>query len=205
MLSWIRKWKFAQMLRLYRSRYSVGPTTVLLPGFRIIDPYSPTKRLQIGNDCVLAGTIVFETPDQGRIHIGNRCHIGGGTQLISRAEIVVEDDVTIAWNCTVYDHDSHSLYWDERQKDTLQEVAAYAATGNPIANKDWSHVNTKSIRIGKRAWLGFGVTVLKGVEIGEGAVIGAGSVVTRNVPPYTVAAGNPARIVKELPKPKEDA
>lgn len=203
MLSWIRKRKFAKMVRLYRRSYVIGSTTVLLPGFRIIDPKSSAKRLHIGADCVLAGTIVFETPDQGCIHIGNRCHIGGGTQLISRSAIVVEDDVTIAWNCTIYDHDSHSLSWDERRNDTLQEVADYAATGNPIANKDWSNVNTKSIRVGKRAWLGFGVTVLKGVEIGEGAVVGAGSVVTRNVLPYTVVAGNPARVVKVLPKPKE--
>ncbi len=54
--------------------------------------------------------------------------------------------------------------------------------------------------IGDRAWIGYRVIVLPGVSIGEGAVVGAGSVVTKNVPPYTIVAGNPARKIGERPK-----
>ena len=54
------------------------------------------------------------------------------------------------------------------------------------------------ITIGDNVWLGGNVTVLPGVTIGEGSVIGAGSVVTRSVPPHTVCAGNPARILRWL-------
>ena len=54
------------------------------------------------------------------------------------------------------------------------------------------------ITIGDNVWLGGNVTVLPGVSIGEGSVIGAGSVVTRSVPPHTVCAGNPARIIRWL-------
>ena len=49
-------------------------------------------------------------------------------------------------------------------------------------------------------WIGFDVTILKGVTIGEGAVIGAKSVVTKDVEPWTVVAGNPAVVVKYLPE-----
>jgi len=55
-----------------------------------------------------------------------------------------------------------------------------------------------SIRIGHRAWLGGGAIVCPQVTIGDGAVIGAGSVVTRDVPAYTVAVGNPCRVVRTL-------
>ncbi|MGE5707325.1 MAG: sugar O-acetyltransferase [Bacteroidota bacterium] len=55
------------------------------------------------------------------------------------------------------------------------------------------------ITVGDRVWIGGGAILLPGVTIGEGSVIGAGSVVTRSIPPGVVAAGNPCRVIKELP------
>ena len=54
------------------------------------------------------------------------------------------------------------------------------------------------VHIGHDAWIGCLVVILKGVTIGEGAVVGAGSVVSNDVPPFTIVAGNPARVVREL-------
>lgn len=56
----------------------------------------------------------------------------------------------------------------------------------------------KPVHIGKNVWIGSNSTVLPGITIGENAVVGAGSVVTKDVPPMTVVAGNPARIIKEI-------
>jgi acetyltransferase-like isoleucine patch superfamily enzyme len=60
-------------------------------------------------------------------------------------------------------------------------------------------VVVKPVRIGDKSWIGLNVIILKGVEIGEGAVVAAGSVVTKNIPPWTIAAGNPARVIREIP------
>ena len=49
-----------------------------------------------------------------------------------------------------------------------------------------------------RSWIGFKASIMKGVTVGEGAVVGACSVVSRDVPPYTVVAGNPARVIRDL-------
>ena len=67
-----------------------------------------------------------------------------------------------------------------------------------LFNKNWSVVKDAPISIGNKAWIGFGVTILKGVNIGEGAVIAAGSVVTKDVPAYTIVGGNPAKFIKKI-------
>lgn len=54
------------------------------------------------------------------------------------------------------------------------------------------------MKIGNRVWLGSGVIVLPGVEIGDGSIVGAGSVVTRDIPPMSVAVGNPCRVVRAI-------
>ena len=64
-------------------------------------------------------------------------------------------------------------------------------------------VKTKGdIHIGSDVWIGYGSIILSGVTIGDGAVIGAGSVVAKDIPPYAVAAGNPARVIKSRFSPK---
>ena len=156
------------------------------------------QRVSIGEDCLLGCTFIFES-DQGIVTIGNRTFINGGTQLISRSKIVIGDDVTIAWGVWLYDHDSHSLDWRLRAEDIRSQIKDVRAGRDFITNKDWSSVRTAPIHICDKAWIGMNVIILKGVTIGEGAVVGAGSVVTHDVSPWTVVAGNPAREVKKLP------
>jgi galactoside O-acetyltransferase len=153
--------------------------------------------LQIGSRCLLQNEFIFESTC-GKIIVGNGVFINSGTKVISRSSISIGNDVTIAWGCTIYDHDSHSISYLDRIEDQNQQLIDFPR-GNMVANKDWSKVATAPIRICDSAWLGFDVVVLKGVTIGEGAIVGARSVVTKDVPPWTIAAGNPARVVKEIP------
>ena len=154
--------------------------------------------LSIGNRCLLNNTFVFESAG-GKITVGDGVFINSGTMVISRSSVEIGSGVTIAWDCVIYDHDSHSLFYKDRIADHDQQLIDYPK-GNMIANKDWSTVNTAPIKIHDNAWLGFGVVVLKGVTIGEGAIVGARAVVTKDVPPWTIVAGNPARVVKEIPR-----
>lgn len=162
------------------------------------NPRAGRKYLSVEAGSVIGGSYVFET-DEGEIKIGKRVYIGGGL-FVSRKRIVIEDDVVIAWNCTVCDHNSHSIYWEERKNDVTQVYKDITQKLNFIENKDWSHVAAKEIKICSKVWIGHDVTILKGVTIGEGAVVGACSVVTKDVPPYTVVGGNPARVVKNIEK-----
>ena len=152
--------------------------------------------LTIGDNSIVSGNYIFES-EEGHISIGNHSYIGGGT-FISHSSITIGDNVTIAWGGIVYDHDSHSLNYMDRRRDIDAELECIRHGRNFIETKDWSNVNSKPIVIKDDAWIGMNVIILKGVTIGRGAIIGAGSVVTKDVPDWCIAAGNPARIVKKL-------
>jgi acetyltransferase-like isoleucine patch superfamily enzyme/tetratricopeptide (TPR) repeat protein len=141
----------------------------------------------VGRDSIIEGSISFDR-EGARVTIGDRCFVGT-SHLISAEEITIGDDVIISWGCTISDHNSHSISWNERKDD----VASWMK-----GRKDWTYVKREPVRIGNKVWIGFNVIILKGITIGEGAVIGAGSVVTKDVPPYTVVAGNPARVIREI-------
>lgn len=178
---------------------SVGRSSILGKSF-IID-YRVLRNqpsLSVGNSCILLHENIFES-ENGYISIGNGTFINGGTRLISRTSITIGNNVTIAWGCMIYDHDSHSLDYRDRMADQEQQLRDWSS-GNIIANKKWETVNSKPIVIGDNVWLGFDVVVLKGVTIGEGAIIGAKSVVTRDIPAWSVAAGNPAKVIKTIPE-----
>lgn len=166
----------------------------------IIDYRVPRSEpsLRIGDENILLHENIFES-NKGFISIGDGTFINGGTRLISRSSITIGSNVTIAWGCMIYDHDSHSLDYRDRIQDQRQQLQDWQ-TGNFIANKDWSRVNSKPIVIHDNVWIGFDVVILKGVTIGEGAIIGARSVVTHDIPAWSVAAGNPARVVKHIIK-----
>lgn len=71
-------------------------------------------------------------------------------------------------------------------------------TPTPLLRETIGGVRFDPVRIERGAYIGVGAIVLPGVTVGEGAVVGAGAVVTKDVPPYCVAAGNPARVIKRL-------
>jgi acetyltransferase-like isoleucine patch superfamily enzyme len=146
--------------------------------------------LVIGQGSIVNCRVDFDSP-AGVVEIGNRTFIGA-SHLVCHTRITIGDDSLISWGVEVVDHDSHSLDWHHRRND----VSAWMK-----GEKDWSNVTVKPVRIGNRTWIGFGAAILKGVTVGEGSIIGARAVVTRDVEPYTVVAGNPARVVRVQTNP----
>jgi galactoside O-acetyltransferase len=143
--------------------------------------------LLVGEDSIIHADISFEESG-GIIQIGSRTFVGRSDFVCYRS-LVVGDDVIMSWGITVVDHDSHSLEWAKRKNDVRDWRKG---------QKNWEHVPHAPVVVGHKAWVGFNVSILKGVTIGEGAVIGACSVVTRDIPPYSLAVGNPAKVVRSL-------
>ncbi len=114
--------------------------------------------------------------------IGSRCKISSHTFICEG--VTIEDEVFVGHNVTF----TNDLY-----------PRATNADGQLQTEKDWKCIPTL---VRRGASIGSGATLLCGITIGEKALIGAGSVVTRDVPPYAVVAGNPARVIKMLTEEK---
>lgn len=177
-------------------------TSILRPGFnmRLDDPKEGHKYLICGKDSLLSCVFVFESRG-GQVSIGNRNSIGQST-FICKDSIVLEDNIFISWGCTFSDHDFHSLDYKDRRKDFDQILDNVKDQRNLNYNKSWDTVKTSPIKICSDVWIGMNCTIMKGVMIGRGAIVAANSVVTKDVPPFTVVAGNPAKVVKESPNPE---
>lgn len=166
--------------------------------FRLIitKPVKNKIFLEVGDDTILDCVLIFES-EEGKIKIGSNCWIGQ-SNIICRNSIVIEDNVFIAYGITIYDHDSHSLDYTKRRGDIAQQLDDHKNGRYLLANKHWDSVKCKPVRICSDAWIGMNSIILKGVTIGEGAVIGAGSVVTKDVEPWTIVAGNPAKYIRKI-------
>lgn len=198
LINLLKHLRHMRMMKKIQAYTSLSPDSYYSNNFKvdIRQPQNGKQFLSVGSHCVLDGNYIFET-NKGFISIGDRVHIGGST-FISRNSIVIEDDVTIAWDCLFYDHNSHSTKWSERSNDTEQEYKDIGDGLNLIANKNWDVVKSAPIHICSKAWIGTGCKILKGVTIGEGAIVAAGSVVTKDVQPWTMVGGNPAIKIKDI-------
>ena len=105
------------------------------------------------------------------------------TVFSSRSRIQIGDNVNIGGNVRIYDHDFHALSHLDRR-------------GGPA---DRRNTKTAPVVIGNDVFIGVNAIILKGVHIGDRSVIGAGTVVTlKEIPPDSLVAGNPARILRSL-------
>jgi len=141
-----------------------------------IYPFTNLYGCEIGDE-VKIGTFV---EIQKGAKIGKRCKISSHTFICEG--VTLEEDVFIGHNVTFI----NDLY-----------PRATNSNGQLQTENDWICETTL---VKRGASIGSSVTLLCGITVGECAIVGAGSVVTRNVPAYTIVAGNPARIMKEIPR-----
>ena len=133
---------------------------------------------------------MFDVGPRGRVKLGE-CALVHGARIICDSEIIIGDYALLSWNVVLMDTYRVSFNVSERRKE-LELVP----TRRPRLTD--AVVPAKPVRIERNVWIGFDSCVLPGVTIGEGSVVGARSVVAEDVPPYSVVAGNPARVIRQL-------
>ncbi len=154
-------------------------------GARLLTP-DGQRRVRIGRNCAIRGIIRCEA--DGEAVIGDEVYVGDGVIISVRTRVEIGDQTLIAHGAQVFDNDTHPLDPDER-------AAHFRAILKIGPRRDFA-IGAAPVTIGPRAWLGFSSAVMKGVSVGEGAIVAAGAVVTSDVAPGAVVAGNPARPVR---------
>jgi acetyltransferase-like isoleucine patch superfamily enzyme len=148
------------------------------------------RGVEIGRGASTYLGTMFDVGPRGHVRLGDYALVHGA-RIICDSEIMIGNYALLSWNVVLMDTYRFPLGVKERRK----ELEILPGRPRRLAGAD---APAKPIHIESNVWIGFDSCVLPGVTIGEGSVVGARSVVVEDVPPYTVVAGNPARVMRRL-------
>ncbi len=150
----------------------------------------PRQAVTLGDRVVCRGLLSREAFGAGQIVIHDDVYLGDDVLISCAARVEIGRLTLLAHGVQIFDNDSHPMQAEARAAHYQAILSGHTPTLPDVA--------AAPVIIGERAWIGLNAFVGKGVTIGAGSVVAAGSVVTRDVPPHTVAAGNPAQVVRQL-------
>ena len=140
------------------------------------------KGFTTGFNCRIDALNINNFGEKYLIEIGENVEINDEVHIGATEKIIIEDNVLIASKVYISDHNHGSYKGDEQD--------------SPMSIPKERKIHSSPIRIEKNVWIGELCCILQGVTIGEGSIIGAMSVVTKDIPPYTIAVGSPAKLIK---------
>jgi acetyltransferase-like isoleucine patch superfamily enzyme len=182
---WAQKWRWYQRNELPWNRARIHWHLMRRGSFarwplhgNVLEAFED-GRLEVGPNTLLEPDVWITAPGDARVQIGEGTFLNIGVMVAAQELVAIGAHCMLANNCFVTDANHR---FDDPHK--------------PIT---WQGFTTKGpTRIGDNVWLGANVVVTSGVTIGERCVIGANSVVTEDVPPFSIAAGAPARVLRAV-------
>jgi acetyltransferase-like isoleucine patch superfamily enzyme len=179
LLALLRKVGFLLRTECGKSLYVTHRAELLLHG---------DAQVVIGASAIIDGTL--ECYSRGRIQIGDHVFFGR-SRIYAAVNVIIGNYVLISDNVCIMDSDLHPI--DHARRRALAEQID---SGNFY--DVYTDIDARPVTIHSDVWIGNGAAILKGVTIGQGAIVGAGAVVTKDVAPWTVVGGVPAKLVRYL-------
>lgn len=175
--------------RLLRSVTCSNPQSVQFSTHSVIKLlWGSTKSdISFGYGVRMKGVLISEYG--GKISMGDHSTIGPNSNIYSVESVTIGAYTAISRNVSISDNNNHPVNPEDRK------IIRVTPDGSP--ERSWKYAAHKPIIIGDNCWIGEYSRICKGVTIGEGSIVAANAVVTRDVPPNCIVAGNPAKIVKE--------
>jgi acetyltransferase-like isoleucine patch superfamily enzyme len=165
------------------SSIHIGNGVFIFRGVRIDGRGHQNNRITINDGVAIERNVSIGCVDDTHIDIGQETFLGPGVCIAGPGDIKIGKRCLIAANTGIYANNHN-----------------FANSLEPIK---YQGISCKGIVIEDDCWIGHGAVILDGVTVGEGSVIGAGAVVTKNIPPYSVAVGIPAQVIKNRSGSKE--
>jgi acetyltransferase-like isoleucine patch superfamily enzyme len=156
---------------------------------RIRNAFGKNSAIRVGRRSIIKGELLTFRHG-GTIIIGDHCFVGEGTRVWSSCSITIGARTLVSHNVNIIDSLTHPM------NPRLRHEQFLSIASGEFPEKD--DLGEKPIRIDEDVLIGCQSVILRGVSIGRGSVVGAGSVVSRSVPEWTLVAGNPAKIIREL-------
>lgn len=187
--------KILNLFRVYKTKRSFKRNAVLgnntifgNSGSVCLNQSDNKSSIIIGKDSFINGT--FCTQFKGKIVTGDHLYLGANSMIGALNSITIGRCVIISNDVKIFDNNNHPTSPREREKMSLN--------GFFNDNWKWKHSANAPVVIEDNVWIGQYSTILKGVTIGRGSIVATKAVVTKDVPPYSIVAGNPARVVKKI-------
>lgn len=192
-------YKKRQTFSKFQSNALVGANFMIELGADIRNESGEPWRIQIGRNCKVMGLLTCKST--GQITVGDYTTIQDSTSINCLNSVKIGSFTGIADGVCVIDNNTHPIATEDWITHRIR--VAPGGPGYPGLGNGWEKSESAPIVIGDAVWVGGNSTILKGVTIGDGSIVARGSVVTKDVEPFTIVGGNPAKKVKDLPKPQE--
>ncbi|MBE7058176.1 MAG: CatB-related O-acetyltransferase [Ruminococcaceae bacterium] len=172
----------------YKKNAQLGENIIFCETGRCTNGSGIRERIKIESNSFVMGSMQISS--NGSIEIGDHFYLGRNSLIGSEKSIKIGRCVIISNDVRIYDNNNHPTSPKARENMSL----------NGFSNDNWAwhHSDSVPVVIEDNVWIGQFCTILKGVTIGKGSIVATRAVVTKDVPPYSIVAGNPAKVVKQI-------
>lgn len=174
-------WRWSSFVTICGKGVSFGRSTHIS-----LNEGAKSSQITLGQDSRVFGSLYCCC--DGVISIGSHSQVGPGSIIRCLNQVIIGDVTSISTNVIISDNNNHPVNPKDRYIEQMSPSGS--------RERSWRYSDSAPIVIGNNCWICENSRICKGVTIGDGSVVAANAVVTKDVPPYSIVAGNPAKVVK---------